>query len=141
VREHEAICVETLNVKGLARTKLAKSVHDAGWGMFRRMLEYKSQWQGKHFQKIERSYPSTQLCHDCGERHHSLTLADREWACPACGVVHDRDLNAALNIRDQGLSLLRTQLAEGCSESPNARGEHVRPPQGAMLVEAGSPRL
>jgi len=126
VRGHEGICVETLSVKGLARTKLAKSVHDAGWGEFLRMLEYKRQWQGKPFQRVGREFPSTQLCHDCGARNRSLTLADREWTCPACGVIQDRDLNAALNIRDQGLHLLNQRLAGGCPESLNACREQVR---------------
>src|SRR5438093_11802164 len=83
------------------------------------------------------STPSTQLCHACGFKKDALTLADRTWTCPDCGVLHDRDLNAALNIRDEGLRL----LAEGHSESLNACGREVRPPMAAGPVEARIPRL
>ena len=78
---------------------------------------------------VDRFYPSTQLCHDCGFQNDALTLADRTWSCPACGVLHDRDLNAALNIRDEGLRI----LAVGYTESLNACGRDVRP------ASAGSP--
>ncbi|HMQ32447.1 MAG TPA: transposase [Chloroflexaceae bacterium] len=113
VREHDAVVLEDLNVKGLGRTNLAKSVHDAGWSMLRFQLAYKARWQRKHLVVIGRFFPSSRLCAACGCINSDLTLADREWTC-RCGVVHDRDLNAARNIRDEGLRLL---LAEGCPES------------------------
>jgi putative transposase len=116
VREHDGVVIENLNVKGVARTKLAKSVHDAGWSMLRFQLTYKARWQRKHLVVIGRFFPSSRLCAACGSINGDLTLSDREWTC-ACGVTHDRDLNAARNIRDEGL---RSLLAEGCPESINA---------------------
>lgn len=116
VREHDGVVIEDLNVKGVARSKLAKSVHDAGWSMLRFQLAYKAHWQRKHLVVIGRFFPSSRLCAACGSINGDLTLADREWTC-SCGAWHDRDLNAARNIRDEGLRLL---LAEGCPESINA---------------------
>ncbi|HMQ33588.1 MAG TPA: transposase [Chloroflexaceae bacterium] len=116
MREHDAVVLEDLNVKGLGRTNLAKSVHDAGWAMLRFQLTYKARWQRKHLVVIGRFFPSSRLCAACGSINSDLTLSDREWTC-SCGVAHDRDLNAARNIRDEGLRLL---LAEGCPESINA---------------------
>jgi putative transposase len=123
IKNHQAVCIEDLGVRGLARTKLAKSVHDASMGMVRRQLQYKGEWYGVRVVVVDRFYPSTQLCHDCGFKNETLTLADRTWRCPICGSVHDRDLNAAHNIRDEGLRL----LAVGHTESRNACGADVRP--------------
>jgi putative transposase len=86
---------------------------------------------------IDRFYPSTQLCHVCRYKYEALTLADRTWQCPICGSVHDRDINAALNIRDEGLRL----LAVGHTESRNACGGAIRPPTVARPSEARIPRL
>jgi putative transposase len=113
VREHDGVVLEDLNVKGLSKTKMGKSVHDAAWAMLRFQLTYKARWQRKHLVVIGRFFPSSRLCAACGCINSDLTLADREWRC-GCGVSHDRDLNAARNIRDEGLRLL---LAEGCPES------------------------
>jgi putative transposase len=137
VKKHQAVCIEDLNVRGLARTKLAKSVADAAMGRMRRLLEYKGQWYGVHVVVVDRFYPSTQVCHVCGFKNEALALSDRTWRCPICGTVHDRDLNAALNIRDEGLRL----LAVGHTESLNACGGAVRPPMVARPDEAGIPRL
>jgi putative transposase len=137
IKSHQAVCIENLNVKGLARTKLAKSFYDAAMGLIRCQLEYKGRWYGTHVVVIDRFYPSTQLCHVCGFKHAALTLADRTWQCPICATVHDRDLNAALNIRDEGLRI----LAVGYPESLNACGGTVRPPMAARPVEARIPRL
>jgi putative transposase len=137
IKTHQAVCIEDLNVRGLARTKLAKSVADAAMGMVRRQLEYKGRWYGVHVVVVDRFYPSTQLCHVCGFKNEALTLADRMWTCPICGSVHDRDINAALNIRDEGLRL----LAVGHTESRNACGGAVRPPTVARPSEARIPRL
>jgi putative transposase len=137
IKNHAAVCTEDLSVRGLARTKLAKSTLDASMGTLRWQLQYKGQWYGTHIMAVDRFYPSTQLCHDCGVKNSALTLADRVWACPQCGVLHDRDLNAALNIKKEGLRV----LAEGHSESLNACGAGVRPPTGATGVEARIPWL
>jgi putative transposase len=137
IKTHQAVCIEDLDVRGLARTKLAKSVADAAMGMMRRLLEYKGQWYGVHVVVVDRFYPSTQLCHVCGFKNEALTLSDRTWQCPLCGTVHDRDLNAALNIRDEGLRILAVRYPE----SLNACGGVVRPPTVARPSEARIPRL
>ena len=100
------ICVENLNVKGMLRNHyLASSVSDASISEFMRMLEYKCEWQGVRLVKIGRFDPSSQLCHVCGHRYSGLRLSEREWTCPSCGTHHDRDLNAAINIKNFGLGL------------------------------------
>jgi len=122
VRDHDGLCIEDLSVRGLVRTKLAKSMHDASLGEFRRQLTYKSQWSRKHLVPIDRFFPSSKLCYACGAINHNLTLSDREWDCD-CGAHHKRDFLAACNIRDEGLRL----LAVGYTESRNAQGDTVRP--------------
>ena len=102
VRENQAVFVEDLCVHGLSRTRLAKSVHDAGWGMFTRMLQEKAGRYGRHFSKVDRFFPSSQLCSACGALDGPKPLSIREWQCAACGAVHDRDLNAAKNIHAAG---------------------------------------
>ncbi|MGY4098618.1 RNA-guided endonuclease InsQ/TnpB family protein [Nocardia sp. R16R-3T] len=101
IRENQAVYVEDLCVKGLARTRLAKSVHDAGWGMFTRMLEEKAQRYGRTFAKVDRFFPSSRMCSVCGAIDGPKPLHVREWTC-TCGVSHDRDLNAAMNILAAG---------------------------------------
>ena len=108
IRENQVICLEDLSVKGMERNhKLAKSVIDASFSKFVSMLEYKAEWYGRKVIKIDRFYPSTQLCNGCGYRNESIKglsgLKFREWVCPECGEVHDRDLNAARNILKEGL--------------------------------------
>ncbi|MFE3546742.1 RNA-guided endonuclease InsQ/TnpB family protein [Nocardia sp. NPDC059177] len=115
IRENQAVYVEDLCVKGLARTRLAKSVHDAGWGMFTRMLEDKSARYGRTLVKVDRFFPSSRICSDCGRVDGPKPLSVRTWSCP-CGAVHDRDLNAARNI-----------LAAGRAERLNACGGLVSP--------------
>ena len=122
VRPSGAICIEDLNVKGLARTKLAKSMLDAGMGELRRQLAYKGLWYGVPVVAIGRWYPSSKRCHDCGSCNADLQLSDRTWVCTACGCVIDRDLNAALNMRDEGYRL----LAAGHAERQNACRAPVR---------------
>lgn len=115
IRDNQAVFVEDLCVKGLARTRMAKSVHDAGWGMFARMLEEKAGRSGRYFAKVDRWFPSTRLCSVCGALSGKKPLHVREWTC-LCGTIHDRDLNAAVNI-----------LAAGRAESLNACGGTVSP--------------
>jgi putative transposase len=105
IRENQAVCVETLNVAGLGRSKLAKSVKDAGWGQFTRMLADKADRSGRTLVKLDRFYPSSQLCSACGRRDGPKPLQVRIWACPACGAHHDRDVNAAKNILAAGLAV------------------------------------
>jgi putative transposase len=105
VREHQTVCVETLNVAGMGRSKLAKSVHDAGWGQFTAMLEYKANLYGRTLVRVDRRFPSSQLCSACGHRDGPKPLKVRTWTCPDCGTVHDRDRNAAKNILAAGLAV------------------------------------
>ncbi|MFB9252692.1 RNA-guided endonuclease InsQ/TnpB family protein [Sphaerisporangium melleum] len=129
IRDNQAVHVENLSVKGLARTKLAKSVHDAGWSQFVAMLEYKAARHGRTFVKIDRWFPSSKLCSVCGAVAESMPLNVRSWTCP-CGVAHDRDVNAAINI-----------LAAGRADRLNACGDQVRPPLAvAQVGETGSLR-
>ena len=135
IRENQAVYVEDLAVKGLARTRLARSVHDAGWSAFVNMLEYKAALYGRTFRKIGRFEPTSQVCSACGVKDGPKPLSVREWQCARCGTVHDRDVNAAINIRKLG------QVAAGRAETQNACGGSVRPlATVAAAVETGSRR-
>jgi putative transposase len=126
IRHNDLISTEDLNVRGLAKTKLAASILDAGWGMFRAMLAYKAERQDKHFIRVGRFFPSSKQCGACGRVNADLTLADREWIC-LCGAHHDRDLNAARNIDREGLRLFEQNVAAGNAETQNACGDWVSP--------------
>lgn len=103
-KQYDAVFVEDINLRGLAGSlKLGKSTNDNGFGMFRTMLEYKLTSQGKTFAKTDKWYPSSKTCSVCGFIKNDLTLADRVWTCSACGTTHNRDHNAAINIRNVGL--------------------------------------
>ncbi|WP_199848085.1 RNA-guided endonuclease InsQ/TnpB family protein [Streptomyces dysideae] len=99
ISENQGIAVEDLSVKALARTRLAKSVHDAGWSSFIGMLEYKAQRYGRTLVTIGRFTPTSQTCSTCGVKDGPKPLNVREWTCTACGTVHDRDTNAAINVK------------------------------------------
>ena len=101
-----AVVVEDLNMRGIAQgLKLAKSTNDNGFGMLRTFLEYKLREQGKKLVVIDKWYPSSKTCQVCGEINNRLTLTDRVWTC-SCGTVHDRDYNAAINIRNEGCRMI-----------------------------------
>lgn len=103
-KRYDVVFVEDINLRGLAGSlKLGKSTNDNGFGMFRTMLEYKLTSQGKTFAKIDKWYPSSKTCSVCGLVKDDLTLADRSWTCSSCGTTHNRDHNAAINIRNVGL--------------------------------------
>lgn len=134
IRENQAVYVEDLAVKGLARTKLAKSVHDAGWGMFLAMLQEKAARYGRTFARVDRWFPSSQLCSACGFRDGPKPLNVREWTCPECGTLHDRDVNAARNILVEGRKTDAGRAATAC-------GGDIRPGSGpADPGEAGTHR-
>ena len=106
---YDVVAVEDLNMRSLSNKGFSngKATMDNGYGMFLNMLEYKLNSRGKYFIKIDRFYPSSQTCHTCGYVNPEVKdLSIRKWTCPACGAVHDRDINAAVNIRDEGLRLL-----------------------------------
>jgi putative transposase len=124
IRENQTICVESLHVKAMVKhPTLAKAISDVGWGEFIRQLEYKAAWYGRTLVKIDRWYPSSKRCHACGHVLDSLALDIRQWTCPACGAVHDRDVNAARNILAVGLTV-------------SASGETVRPTTASARVGA-----
>ena len=111
IRENQVISLEDLSVKGMeANHSIAKSVADASFSMFVNMLEYKAEWYGRTIVKIDRFYPSTQICSGCGFQNKAIRgmkgLKVREWVCPCCGEVHDRDFNASMNIDREGLRIL-----------------------------------
>ncbi|MGW7052325.1 RNA-guided endonuclease InsQ/TnpB family protein [Streptomyces sp. NPDC054887] len=136
IRDNQAVYVEDLAVAGLGRTRLAKSVHDAGWSAFVGMLQYKAALHGRTFTKVDRAFPSSQLCSKCGLRDGPKPLHVRQWSCTACGTVHDRDYNAARNILIEG----RRIVAAGRAKTLNACGAQVRRAHvPAQRVEAGSP--
>ncbi|MFD6826897.1 RNA-guided endonuclease InsQ/TnpB family protein [Streptomyces sp. NPDC060085] len=131
VRDNQAVYLEDLAVSGLARTRMAKSVHDAAWGMFRRVLEEKAARHGRHVGVVWRWLPSSQTCHVCGAVDGRKPLHVRTWRCGLCGTEHDRDFNAS-----------RVILAAGQAERLNAPGGPVRPgvaiPHQARPVERGT---
>lgn len=126
IRENQAIAVEDLAVKGLARTSLAKSVHDAGWSAFVGMLEYKGARYGRMFHRIDRFEPTSQMCAVCGVKDGPKPLHIRAWTCGMCGTVLDRDGNAAVNI------------AKAAGLAVTACGAQVRPGPPAQRGEAGT---
>jgi putative transposase len=129
VRDNQAVYAEDLCVSGLARTRLAKSVADAGWSQLVRCIEEKAAQYGRTFVRIGRFEPTSQVCSACGVKDGPKPLAVREWVCAACGTVHDRDVNAARNI-----------LAAGRADKSNACGAGVRPRLVAAGPEAGTHR-
>ncbi|AJF63494.1 RNA-guided endonuclease InsQ/TnpB family protein [Streptomyces vietnamensis] len=129
IRENQAVAVEDLAVKGLARTRLAKSVHDAGWASFVAMLEYKAALYGRTFIRIGRFEPTSQVCCACGTKDGPRPLHVRVWECRGCGTVLDRDINAAVNV------------AKAAGLAVSACGARVRPVRvPAQRVEAGTHR-
>lgn len=113
INENQVVCVESLAVKNLIRNpKLSKAIADAGWGELVRQIQYKGEWAGRQVVQIDRWYPSSKRCSCCGHTLEHLPLDVRGWGCSECGAEHDRDINAALNIKAAGLAVL-------------ALGEHV----------------
>ena len=126
IRENQVVCVESLAVKNMVKNHcLAQAISDVGWSEFVRQLEYKAAWYERTFVKIDKWYPSSKRCFDCGHVLNSLTLDVRVWTCPECGVIHDRDINAARNILSAG------QAVRAC-------GESVRP--GRVKAQPGKTR-
>ena len=128
VDENQVIAVENLAVRNMVKNpKLAKSINDAGWGQFLTMLKYKSEWEGKTYIEVDRFFPSSKTCNHCLHQVDSLPLEIRNWKCPSCGTEHDRDINAAKNIRDEGLRILAV------GRIATASGQRVRPSKGTAF--------
>jgi putative transposase len=116
IRENQTICVESLQVKYMVKNhRLAKAISDVDWSEFVTQLEYKAAWYGRNLVKIDKWYPSSKRCFDCGHILETLSLDVRVWTCPECGVTHDRDINAAQNLHAVGLTVFE------------ASGERIRP--------------
>jgi putative transposase len=133
------ICVESLAVKNMVKNpSLAKSIADVGWGEFVRQLGYKANWYGRTLVKIDQWFPSTKTCHACKHLLADLDLVVREWVCPNCGTIHQRDHNAAKNVLAEGLSVFAA-----CGESvrrAGVRASHAAPGEaGTSGREASSP--
>ncbi|MGV9341597.1 RNA-guided endonuclease InsQ/TnpB family protein [Streptomyces sp. NPDC003688] len=145
IRENQAIAVEDLAVKGLARTRLAKSVHDAGWSAFVNMLAYKAARYGRVFIRIGRFEPTSQVCSQCGVKDGPKPLHVRVWTCRACGAVLDRDINAAINVaKAAGLAVSACGARVRPGLVPAQRGEtgtHSKQPAQPVWEQAGIPGL
>ena len=128
INAYDIICVEDLNVKGMmANHKLAKHIADTSWGTFLRLLEYKAHWNDKKVIKINRFYPSSKTCNECGWIHHGLQLSEREWTCPNDHTL-DRDINAAKNILREGLNIIGAELSDNtCGGSTKTSEKKHKP--------------
>ena len=132
VNENQVIAVENLNVKGMVRNhNLAKAISDCGWGQFCTMLKYKSEWSGKTYIEVDRFFASSKTCSVCLNRVDSLSLDIRDWTCSQCNTHHDRDVNAAINIRNEALRIL------DLGTRSTANGGNVRQPgKTSVLLDA-----
>jgi putative transposase len=134
INNHDSFAIEDLNISGMVKNhKLAQSINDVGWGMFVSMLEYKAEWTGKNILRIGRFDPSSKTCNCCGKINKELTLKDRQWTCNGCGSVLNRDVNAAINIKN--FALKNHLSAEHRLKNRNELPTLV----GVMTYEAHSP--
>ena len=145
VRDNDVIVIEDLNVTGMLRNRrLARAIGDCGWGEFRRQLEYKCRRYGRQLLVIDRWYPSSKTCSACGYILAELSLSTRRWTCPSCRARHDRDINAAKNIRAAGRAVARGSPDDACggdvrhAGSPGVQSPTNQEPQ---PVRAGIPVL
>ena len=107
INENQVICLENLSVSGMVKNhKLAKSISDVSWSKFVELLKYKAIWYGREISQINRFFPSSKLCSECGWKKKDLRLSDRSWICGGCGIEHDRDINAAQNILREGIRIM-----------------------------------
>jgi len=139
VNENQVIAVENLNIKGMVKNhNLAKAISDVGWGMFCTMLKYKTESEGKQYIEIDRFFPSSKTCHLCLNRVDNLTLDVRAWTCKHCGTHHDRDVNAAINIRNEGLRILALGTSASACGGDVSRAGKTSVLLDAIPVESGS---
>lgn len=122
INENQVICLEDLNVKGMVKNhKLADSIHEVSWYEFVRQLKYKAEWRGRTVVQVDRFFPSSKTCYECGFINQDLTLKDREWTCPKCGTHHDRDINASHNILRQGLNKINLEKGDFVLDKNNEK--------------------
>lgn len=134
-RRFYTIGIEDLNVRGMVKNRhLARSVADMGFFEFRRQLEYKAAMRGGQIVVADRFYPSSKTCSDCGHRLEALPLAVREWTCPACGTRHDRDMNAAINLKNMAVS----STVSACGEEGAGRCRKTAVKPASVKQEANS---
>ena len=128
LRDYDTICLEDLNVQGMMKNhKLARAIGDVAWHEFRRQLLYKAEWYGKNVLFINRYAPSSKRCSCCNYEYKQLTLNVRTWTCPECGVVHDRDINAAVNILTYAIESPEREVVPQVSETTETSGKDVNP--------------
>ena len=131
ITSYDSIIIEDLNVQGMMKNRrLSKAIADASWSTFIQILSYKANWFGKEVLKIDMFFPSSKTCHCCGFKMKDMSLSIRQWKCPSCYVVHDRDINAAKNILHEGLMVHHGVIEDnsgGTARSLNGCGENIRP--------------
>jgi len=142
VDENQVIAVEDLHVKGMMKNHcLSKAIGDVGWGMFTNFLEYKAAQAGKGFIKVNRYFPSSKSCSCCMHVQASMPLNIRSWRCDKCGVLHDRDVNAAQNIRLEAQRMIAAGIAGTANRGTVSQGKGRKSSVFARAVEVGSPVL
>jgi putative transposase len=131
VRNADLIAIEDLNVSGMVKNPtLARSISDAGWGEFRRQLEYKCERYGRQLVVIDRWHPSSKTCSSCGHVLAELSLNTRHWTCPTCRTRHDRDINAAKNILAAGRAVAGGDPGDACGAGVSRQGASLPPSAG-----------
>jgi putative transposase len=149
VNNFDYIYMEDLAVEELKQSKLAKSVSDTSWSSLTSMIKYKSEWYGKEFAQVDQYFASSQICSSCGHHDGKKSLSIREWTCPACGEIHDRDINAAKNIEKEASSDLVNWIKRGIKETSaelpewdqshgswNRHGVELSPPASTVMASA-----
>lgn len=126
IRDNQTIVLETLRIKNMAKNrKLSRSINDASWGLLVSMLEYKALWYGREIVKVDSFYPSSKICSGCGNKKNELSLSEREYICSSCGLVIDRDINAAINLRNSGIKIPVVPMEDSDNSQANEVGNHT----------------
>jgi len=127
INESQVIKIEDLNIKGMLKNHyLAKAISDASWGKFFEMLIYKAKWYGVKIEKVDRFAPTSKLCSVCGSKNKTLKLSERVWTCSGCGSMHDRDVNAAKNIKKLGRGTPKVKPVERLAYTFSSKKKQAR---------------